>query len=757
MTRRISIIAVMALAGALMLGSSVLAQDRPEGVSPGAADRLSVVEGRCPAFSWVEVEAAVSYELVVYGLWDRPDDQGAVIFDLDRASELVYTVIPGGASSWTPSLDQCLVPGGHHVWFVRAIFDPDTDAASDWSEPLLFSIAAAPSMQEVEHALGVLERYREHGGGEPEFQAQPLSQSSRGQNGSGRASTAPTKIATRSVLTGTAAVRGEQPDLSGETYGVIGTSASPDGAGLGAANTGGGPDLVLDGSADGLADAEFSESGVDRPSATPQTFTFNNSLGGGISLEVDGVDVVTTMTDRDTLDGLGCSVAEVAKWSGNSWACEPDVDTNTDTMVDLGMNCNSGEIARWDGNVWICEEDRDTLAALSCGSPDRIAKWDGSNWSCAEDQVGSFTPGPGILIDGDRILLDPTAFSTRISRLDSTGLVGYYTSMAIGSDGLGLISYGDASNDDLKIAHCEDVLCTSATLATLDSVGNVGRSNSVAIGTDGLGLISYYDESNGDLKIAHCDDVLCSSATPATLDSAGNVGQYTSLAIGSDGVGLISYYDGDSSDLKVAHCDDVACTSATVSTVDSTGSVGSESSVAIGSDGLGLISYRDGIGDDLKVAHCDDVACTSATVSTLDTVGLLGRGSSVAIGADGLGLINYMDRTSPWTLKVAHCEDLLCSTAILSSLDRSGTADVGRSVTIGPDGLGLISYSHGIEGLKLAHCNNTRCTSATLSTVEKGNVGGYNSIAIGVDGLGLISYLDAITADLKVVHLPIGL
>ena len=36
----------------------------------------------------------------------------------------------------------------------------------------------------------------------------------------------------------------------GTVSGVIGASASPGGAGIGAANTGSGPDLVLDGSAD---------------------------------------------------------------------------------------------------------------------------------------------------------------------------------------------------------------------------------------------------------------------------------------------------------------------------------------------------------------------------------------------------------------------------------------------------------------------------------------------------------------------------
>jgi hypothetical protein len=62
----------------------------------------------------------------------------------------------------------------------------------------------------------------------------------------------------------------------------------------------------------------------------------------------------------------------------------------------------------------------------------------------------------------------------------------------------------------------------------------------VTIGADGLGLISYYDNTNDDLKVAHCSDVACSSATTATLDSIGNVGWYTSVTIGADGLGLIS-------------------------------------------------------------------------------------------------------------------------------------------------------------------------------------------------------------------------
>ena len=50
---------------------------------------------------------------------------------------------------------------------------------------------------------------------------------------------------------------------------------------------------------------------------------------------------------------------------------------------------------------------------------------------------------------------------------------------------------------------------TGFAFTTLDGSGNVGQYSSVTIGTDGLGLISYYDETNGDLKAVHCSNKFC--------------------------------------------------------------------------------------------------------------------------------------------------------------------------------------------------------------------------------------------------------
>lgn len=348
---------------------------------------------------------------------------------------------------------------------------------------------------------------------------------------------------------------------------------------------------------------------------------------------------------------------------------------------------------------------------------------------------------------------DAPRSASALATLDSTGIVGQYGSITIGTDGLGLISYYDVTNGHLKVAHCLDLLCGSvSSAATVDGAANVGSYTSITIGGDGLGLISYYDNTNGDLKVAHCANAACSSATVATLDSAGDVGVYTSITIGVDGLGLISYEDVTNGHLKTAHCVNAACDSATSITIDPASVVGSYTSITIGADALGLISYWDVSNFHLKVAHCANTSCSSASAVTLDSAAAGGLYTSITIGADGLGLISYWD-SSNQNLKVAHCANAACGTATVATLD---TGSVGQytSIAIGADGLGLISYRDLANGdLKVAHCANVVCSSATVATLDSaGNVGYFTSITIGADGLGLISYWDHTNDDVKVAH-----
>jgi hypothetical protein len=65
------------------------------------------------------------------------------------------------------------------------------------------------------------------------------------------------------------------------------------------------------------------------------------------------------------------------------------------------------------------------------------------------------------------------------------------------------------TNCNHNVALFSNRSCTSATLTTLDSIGQVGQDTSVTMGADGSGLISYHDATNGNLKVAHCSERFC--------------------------------------------------------------------------------------------------------------------------------------------------------------------------------------------------------------------------------------------------------
>jgi len=284
-----------------------------------------------------------------------------------------------------------------------------------------------------------------------------------------------------------------------------------------------------------------------------------------------------------------------------------------------------------------------------------------------------------------------------VTAVASTGAVGMDSSLAIGTDGLPIISFRDATAGDLDVAHCSNPQCTTATVSAADNGGThiVGSYTSLAVGSDGRAVISYFDSTFKDLKVAHCNDVACTTATNRPVDTVGDVGSYTSIAIGSDNLPIISYYDQMNVSIKVTHCSNLDCSSHVTHTVDgapvSTIHVGTNSSITIGSDGNPIISYYTQ-NSALKVAHCADVTCSSSVKTTLDNSGVTGIATSIAIGIDSRAVISYGDFTNH-DLKIAHCEDVVCSTATTFSLDTVG--DVGRvsSIAIGDDGLPIVGYN----------------------------------------------------------------
>jgi hypothetical protein len=696
----------------LLCGSSVVVSAQiPGGVSPGLANRIVETGGRCPTFSWQEVPDAAGYEMVAYALPDGVEPATITSVELGPEAEVLYVSVPGAATTWTPALEQCLAPGGSYVWFVRGIFEDNNggEIPGDWSDGLFFSVSGVSSAEEVEHALKVLRRYIGEGTTSVDENKKTADALSRTAS---RAAPTGSTSASKSAPTATTAIRGTNTEPTGEVYGVVGVVESPHGAGLAAANLRGGADLVLDGSSTGEVDLLLDQKFLDRPSPSDQVFIMHNSGAGMLNLQVEGV-----------ISGIGEGLVGVD--AAALGGLLPHMWANKEGLITSG-----GIPVHWNN--------------LADVPPDLV---DG-------DQDTTYTAGPGLELDGSELsaVWPGTNWGRHISTtLDNAGHVGYFTSVTVGSDGLGLISYYDESNLDLKVAHCNDIVCSNATTTTIDSAGNVGRFTSITVGSDGLGLIAYSDDSNSHLKVAHCNDALCSDATTHSVDS-GPVTD-TSITVGPDGLGLISYLSIPSGGLKVAHCNNVVCSSATTAFIDGNSFVGADTSITIGSDRLGLISYYSTLGGDLKVAHCNDVACTSATKTTVDTADDVGFDSTITIGSDGLGLISYWDGSNQ-NLKVAHCSSVACSSATITTIDSAGTVGLETSITVGPDGLGLISYRrHDTGNLKVAHCNNITCSQASSTGVDsEGDVGVSTSITIGADGLPLISHQDWGNGDLKVTH-----
>ena len=287
--------------------------------------------------------------------------------------------MPGGATAWQPELADGLDPGANHVWFVRAVF---RDEASEVIEA--------------------------------------------GDWSAGRFFSVP------------ATPSGEQVR---QALDVVGISSSPDGAGVAAANTAGGPDLVLDGTGDGETDLAVYQWGIDRASSGIENFALINSIGGAFDLFVQGnVDATAfigdgaaiTNVDADTLDGTdGAAFATDAEAAGlvAAHAVSADHDGRYYTETELNTS-GAGGAVNWDN-----------LMAVPAGFADGV------------DDVTTYSAGLGLIVENGQIRIDQGAFLNRISILDSAGLVGFFTSIAIGADGLGLISHNDSYNGDLNVVH----------------------------------------------------------------------------------------------------------------------------------------------------------------------------------------------------------------------------------------------------------------------------------------------------------------
>jgi len=528
--------------------------------------------------------------------------------------------------------------------------------------------------------------------------------------------------------------------------------------------------------------------------ALNQVFGGAGSCPSGSAIRAIDADGVVTC-ETDDVGTVGSNITAVNTGTGLAGGGNSgDLSLSLETSFQLPQSCANGEIASWDGSQWICAANNSGgISGVTAGSGlsgggnsgnvtlnvDTTAIQARVNAACPSgqsirqiNQNGNVTcqadthaaAGTGLMAEGDtlRVATLPRPGHTN-RQLVAAGTNGGKPAIIIGLDGLPLISYFNDATNDLNVYHCDDLTCSSGTASAIDTGGSVGEYSSITIGRNGYGLISYYDRSNGDLKLARCQDSACTSATTTSLDTAGNVGQWTSISTTSSGYAFITYFDAGNGDLKALRCNTETCTSSSVWTIDSTGTVGEYSSVMRNGKGDAWISYYDSSNGDLKVALCTNMNCSSPVIVTVDGATTSASGgfdedvglwSSITTATDGLPLIAY-GKAGPFSQAlVAHCTHSDCSTATAHGIINGTTGFRYFSVSLGPDGLGRITYGweNGTR-VYFSQCKDTGCTDALIN--DNAVISGSpreTSLTIGADGLPVFVYFSASNGTVRAVH-----
>ncbi len=440
-------------------------------------------------------------------------------------------------------------------------------------------------------------------------------------------------------------VYGYAAATTGSTYGVYGQSDSPDGYGV------------------------YSEGNAFVQGTLTTT--------GAIELQNEGI-IFPDGSTQNTADSSALAFPVYSKndidWSGPN----PSLTIGADGLPIIAYERSSGL------SVAHCTNPGCTSATVSTLDSGVTAEYPSiAIGSEGFPVIGYYDAGNGNL----KLALcnDIQCSSANIFVIDNNTDVGQYVSLAIDTSGRPIMSYYDAQNGDLKVAYCNFSDCTGTTAVehkVIDSTNDVGLMTQIRIGIDGLPIISYYHaiaSDDGNLKVAHCDDANCTSATITTLehspmaDTTDN--RFISMVIGLDGLPMISYLHGrnwvtDTSpanfpELRLAQCNDLACTGAAISVLDNSGEIMYQATnIAVGMDGRPFITYGietvNPVQDFVTMIQCSDPQCANYTSTIVSEYYEHAEPASLVIGMDGMPIFASIDNSYTATLQVTHCSNRFC-------------------------------------------------------------------------------------------------
>jgi hypothetical protein len=467
-----------------------------------------------------------------------------------------------------------------------------------------------------------------------------------------------------------------------------------------------------------------------------------------------------------------------ARWDGVTWVkqpvdCQPNYQSGKYTSIDVDSQ-NYAHIAYMDEKYDGLKYASDSAGGWTIGTIENVV--DGQLVGPFASLVLDSSNNPHIsyMDFGDYIneYYTPQSYlkyATRgsngwvIKTVDTGARVGWYTSIALNSNGLPMISYYNEANGDLQYAYKSGNGVWHVSV--LANTGNVGLYTSIAFyGTDTVG-ISYYSASTGELLFKTWNS---STSNTTVVNTSGDLGMSTSLDMNRLDIPYISYFNDTTDWLKMANFVPPAWQT---KVIYNTYSAGNYSSLKLDSYGEPAVAFYDITYGDLMYGYWRVNQWYFERVDSTDDVG---QYVSLVIDSNRRPYISYYDATYG-DLKYAvyvgtggNCgADGRWSCVTLDSADYAG---LYTSITLDANGRPAISY-YAYQDVNSTTTNGElrRAYKSPIDAwvIEKidgvktgsnygEDVGLYTAIAYDALGTPYISYYDKTNGDLKLAEYKPG-